>query len=56
MQYKISKGRLEDIISKANFTDEGDKYEREYGELLKPRFPNCETYWGNFVIPNTKRI
>ena len=56
MQYNISKGRLEDIISKANFTDEGDKYEREYGELLKPRFPNCETYWGNFVIPNTKRI
>jgi len=56
MQYEISKARLEAIISMANFANEGDKYEREYGEILKPRFPDCETYWRNFVVPNTKRI
>ena len=39
MQYEISKARLEAIISMANFANEGDKYESEYGEILKPRFP-----------------
>lgn len=56
MVYKITLDKIEEIISKTIFANEGDKYERIYWIFFKKRFPNCETFWRYFVVPLTKRI
>lgn len=56
MKYKISLSKIDDIISKTHFANDGDSYERLYWTFFKERFPNCETFWRYFVVPLTKRI
>jgi hypothetical protein len=56
MGYKISLNKLRDIISKIHFCNDGDTYEQHYWTFVKERFPNCETFWKNFIVPLTKRI
>jgi len=56
MKYKIALSKIEHIISKTHFANDGDSYERLYWTFLKERFPNCETFWKYFVVPFTKRI
>lgn len=56
MKYKIALSKIEDIISKTRFANDGDSYERLYWTFFKERFPNCETFWRYFVVPFTKRI
>lgn len=56
MRYKIALGKIENIISKTHFANDGDSYERLYWTFFKERFPNCETFWRYFVVLFTKRI
>lgn len=56
MGYKIALSKIEDVISKTYFANDGDRCEREYWIYLKEGFPNCETFWRYFVVPCTKRI
>ena len=56
MGYKIALSKINDIISKTHFANDGDIYEKSYWIFLKERFPNCEKFWKKFVVPLTKRI
>ncbi|MDI6889134.1 MAG: hypothetical protein QMC78_05560 [Methanocellales archaeon] len=56
MGYKVALSKIEDIISKTHFANDGDSYERLYWTFFKERFPKCETFWRYFVVPFTKRI
>jgi len=47
---------IKKVISNIHFANEGDQYEKKYWLLLKERFPNCEIFWRNFIVPLTKRI
>lgn len=56
MAYRIDLKLLQEVISKTTFKVDGDDYEITYGNLITPRYPNCEIFWANFVVPFTKRI
>lgn len=56
MGYKVALSKIADIISKTQFANDGDSYERLYWSFLKEGFPNCETFWRYFVVPFTNRI
>ncbi|MDP2898774.1 MAG: hypothetical protein Q8Q12_19725 [bacterium] len=56
MRYRITASKIQEVISKTYFANDGDPYERRFWPFLKERFPNCETFWRHLVVPNTKRI
>jgi len=56
MRYKISLKKLQTIISKTCFENEGTPYEKSCWLHLKNRFLNCEEFWKYFIVPQTKRI
>lgn len=56
MRYKIAASKIQEVISKTYFANDGDLYEKVYWPFLKERFPNCEAFWRHLVVPNTKRI
>ncbi len=56
MQYIVTLGSTIEVIKKTYFANEGDYYQKSYWPLLKERFPNCEDYWRNFVVPMTRRM
>ena len=55
-ELKISLEKLNDLVSKSSYVNEGDSYERRYSELFKEEFPNTEIFWRYFVVPSTNRI
>ncbi|MBX3003292.1 MAG: hypothetical protein KF821_09325 [Anaerolineales bacterium] len=48
---KIRLSVLRESLENLTFRRDGDKYERAYGHLLAPNFPNCEIFWKFFVGP-----
>ena len=56
MGYKIELSKINDILSKTHFANDGDSKERLYWTFFKERFSNCENFWRYFIVPFTKRI
>lgn len=54
--FKITVKQLQETLSNFHFANEGDGPERQYWPILKERFPTCECFWREFVVPLTKRI
>jgi hypothetical protein len=53
---KIEEKKINDIVSKTFFSNDGDINERVFWPFLNETFPNCEMFWSRFVVPLTKRI
>lgn len=56
MACKIEEKKINDIVSKTFFSNDGDINERVFWPFLNETFPNCEMFWSRFVVPLTKRI
>ncbi len=54
--FTVSVRKLRKTLSGMHFADEGDRTEQQYWPILKNRFPNCERFWRELVLPVTKRI
>lgn len=53
---EISPSKLQELISKIHFFNDGDDYEKKYGPVFKEHFPNLELFWRKFVVPTSRRI
>ena len=53
---KVAQNILDNLLRQASFRFNGDSYEQNFGDLVVPRFPNCEFFWKLFVVPLTDRI
>jgi hypothetical protein len=56
METEVSISEVKKITSKTSFCNDGDQYEQEWWPFFKERFPNCENFWRQFVVPSTNRI
>jgi len=53
---KVDPGRLGDLLAGVSFRSHGDSPEKCLGYLVSDRFPNCEEFWKQFIIPLTRRM
>ena len=56
MLFEISYSKLKRIIGQSHFSNAGDANEQFAWPLFNERFPHCETFWREFVIPTSRRI
>ena len=56
MTYKITLASLTAVIRKARFVNKGDANEQKYWPLFKERFPACEKFWQQFIVPASKWV
>ena len=52
----VAQNVLDNLLRHSSFQSDGDSYEKQYGGLVVPKFPNCELFWKLFVVPLTERI
>jgi hypothetical protein len=52
----VAQNILDNLLQQASFRSNGDSYEQQFGDLVVPRFSNCELFWKLFVVPLTERI
>src|SRR5256885_348046 len=48
---RISLASLTKFIRTARFANKGDGNEQKYWPLFKERFPHCEIFWQQFIVP-----
>ena len=53
---KFHKEALKNLLANASFQDNGDYYEKLFGQRINPYFPNSERFWRDYIIPATRRI
>lgn len=53
---QVDPAKFQHFLDSISFRLNGDDYERAWGHLLSPHFPNCEQFWRVFVTPLTDRI
>lgn len=56
METNVSISKVKKIISKTFFCNDGDQFEQEWWPFFNERFPNCENFWRQFIVPSTNRI
>lgn len=54
--FEISADKLRGLVESLQFANDGDPHEQQYWPILKERFPNCERFWQQLVVPLTRRI
>ncbi|MCD6401693.1 MAG: hypothetical protein J7L73_07165 [Anaerolineales bacterium] len=53
---KVNPETFEKYLQQLLFKEDGDSFERTYGQYTSKNFPNCEIFWREFVVPLTKRM
>jgi hypothetical protein len=51
MPLEMTVQRLREIVANLHFANDGDAHERQYWPLVMARFPNCERFWRDLVVP-----
>lgn len=44
------------FLNGISWQSNGDGYEKDYGHYISKKFPNCERFWQQFVVPLTERM
>jgi len=53
---EITPSKLQDLISKIHFSNDGDGYEQTCWGVFEKHFPNLELFWRKFIVPTTRRV
>lgn len=56
MSIQVNEKELASYLEQFSHESHGDRFEQDYGHLVRGEFPNCERFWQVFVVPLTQRM